>query len=95
MGVASKPALQAGIYDTLPTPGSGTQCHKQLGGFQQAAGRLQPFPPQEVLRGALRGGGRQDCWPRAQAEGQLLGCSEEHSGRSASSQLDLPCAPEA
>lgn len=52
VGVTSRPALQAWVYDTLPTPGSSTQCHKQLGGFQQAAGRLLPLPPQEVLVGA-------------------------------------------
>lgn len=45
VGVTSRPALQAWVYDTLPTPGSSTQCHKQLGGFQQAAGRLLPLPP--------------------------------------------------
>lgn len=54
-------AASQGVFMTQcpPPEGSGTKCYKQLGGFQQAAERLLPLPPQEVLVGALGEGGVQ------------------------------------
>lgn len=58
MGVTSRPASQALIDDTPPTPGRKRHKVPQTAGWLPAgAERLLPLPPQEVLVGALGGAG--------------------------------------